>query len=231
MGIDVWKKLFSCAMSQIKQENIPKNSWSFGGGTVLMHKFNHRMSKDIDIFFLDKQLFSYVSPRVNDALEDIMIDFVEQDNFTKIYLQDGEIDFIFSPQISKCKPSLTTIEGKSIYVDSPVEIVAKKIEYRAEEFKARDIFDLSIVYFNLRNSLLKNIFLNQDKISSLKLRIDQIEKSEILEIELNNIYKLPGADKIKGKEFALCKDFIASMEKQFEFDKKFSRVRDTGLLR
>ena len=79
--------------------------------------------------------------------------------------------------------------------------------------------------------MLKNIFLNQDKISSLKLRIDQIEKSEILEIELNNIYKLPGADKIKGKEFALCKDFIASMEKQFEFDKKFSRVRDTGLLR
>lgn len=231
MGNDSWKKLFSYAMKQVTQAGIPSRSWSFGGGTVLMHKFNHRISKDIDIFFCDKQLFAYVSPRVNDALEDVMIDFVEQDNFTKIYLQDGEIDFIFSPQISRCKPSLKSIDGKSIYVDNPVEIIAKKIEYRAEEFKARDIFDLSVVYFNLRNSLLKNISFNEEKISSLKLRIEQIEKSGILEIELNNIYTLPGADKLIGKEAALCKDFIASMEKQLEFDKKFSRVKDTELSR
>ena len=36
---------------EIKQANLPSSMWTFGGGTVLMHKFNHRFSKDIDIFF------------------------------------------------------------------------------------------------------------------------------------------------------------------------------------
>ena len=69
------------------------------------------------------------------------------------------------------------------------------------------------------------------RLESLHLVLEQIEKSGILEIELNNIYTLPGADKLIGKEAALCKDFIASMEKQLEFDKKFSRVKDTELSR
>ncbi len=34
MEIDNWKKIFSYAMLQIKQSNIPNNSWSFGRGTV-----------------------------------------------------------------------------------------------------------------------------------------------------------------------------------------------------
>lgn len=226
----IWKKLFFCAMEQIKQANIPINSWSFGGGTVLMHRFNHRMSKDIDIFFGDKQLFAYISPRVNDALENIIIDFVEQDNFTKIYLPDGEIDFIFSPQISRCKPSLKLIENVNIYVDSPIEIISKKIEYRTEEFKARDVFDLSVVYSNLKNSLLKNINFDEQKIASLKKRIEKLEKSGILEIELNNIYTLDGAEKIRGKEVSICKDFIFSMEKQLEIDKNLY-VKNKGISR
>lgn len=50
MNSDSWKNLFSAAMQQIKQANLPSSMWTFGGGTVLMHKFNHRFSKDIDIF-------------------------------------------------------------------------------------------------------------------------------------------------------------------------------------
>ena len=43
--------------------------WSFGGGTVLMRKFRHRFSKDIDIFVPDPQYLGHVSPRLNDAAE------------------------------------------------------------------------------------------------------------------------------------------------------------------
>lgn len=231
MEIDNWKKIFSYAMLQIKQSNIPNNSWSFGGGTVLMQKFNHRFSKDIDIFFRDKQLFSYVSPRVNDALEDILVDFVEQDNFTKLYLPNGEIDFIYSPQVTNCKPDFKSIENIYLYVDSPIEIVAKKIEYRFEEFKPRDVFDLAIVYSKMKDNLVKNIPCDKYKLDTLKNRINDLEISGILNMELESIHILPGAKEIKGKEIALCKDFLNCMEKKIQREKYFSHAKTNGLSR
>jgi hypothetical protein len=36
-------------------------------------------------------------------------------------------------------------------MDNPVEIVAKKMIYRADEFKPRDIFDLAVVYQRKRD--------------------------------------------------------------------------------
>ena len=89
-------------------------------------------------------MLGYVSPRTHDVLEDRVIKYIEQDNFTKIYLKEGEIDFILSPRISHCKPVQAVIEGEKIFLDHPVEIIAKKIEHRASEFKARDVFDLAI---------------------------------------------------------------------------------------
>ncbi|GAB1253061.1 nucleotidyl transferase AbiEii/AbiGii toxin family protein [Desulfovibrio falkowii] len=220
MPNDTWKKLFSCAMEQIEQANIPHTSWSFGGGTVLMHKFNHRMSKDIDIFFRDKQLFAYISPRVNDALENETIDFVEQDNFTKIYLQQGEIDFIYSPQITSCIPTLQNINGKDIYVDNPVEIIAKKIYYRAEEFRARDVFDMSLVFFKCKDELLKNCLFSEEKIQTLKKRILELNQSGVLESELSNIATLSGAKEVRGKEILLSQDFFRCLERRFSLKKK-----------
>ena len=43
------------------------DDWSFGGGTVLMRRFRHRVSKDVDIFVPDPQYLGYVSPRLNDT--------------------------------------------------------------------------------------------------------------------------------------------------------------------
>ena len=65
----IWIKLFELALRQIDAAQLPEQSWRFGGGSVLMLEFNHRLSKDIDIFLSDRQLLQYLSPRVNDALE------------------------------------------------------------------------------------------------------------------------------------------------------------------
>ena len=220
MNSDSWKNLFSAAMQQIKQANLPSSMWTFGGGTVLMHKFNHRFSKDIDIFFSDRQLLGYISPRINDALEDRAIKYIEQDNFTKIYLKEGEIDFILSPRISNCKPVQAIIEGEKIFLDHPVEIIAKKIEHRANEFKARDVFDLAIVYSQIKTTMLKNLDISKEKLICLKNRVCDLHESNILENQLQEISRLPAGEKIRGTEFELFKNFMCAMEKQIDSKQK-----------
>lgn len=220
MNSDSWKNLFSAAMQQIKQANLPSSMWTFGGGTVLMHKFNHRFSKDIDIFFSDRQLLGYISPRINDALEYRAIKYIEQDNFTKIYLKEGEIDFILSPRISNCKPVQAIIEGEKIFLDHPVEIIAKKIEHRANEFKARDVFDLAIVYSQMKTTMLKNLDISKEKLICLKNRVCDLHESNILENQLQEIGRLPTGEKIKGTEFELFKNFMCAMEKQIDSKQK-----------
>ena len=39
--------------------------WTFGGGTVLMFRYRHRLSKDIDIFVPDPQDLGFVTPRLS----------------------------------------------------------------------------------------------------------------------------------------------------------------------
>ncbi|MDR1655992.1 MAG: nucleotidyl transferase AbiEii/AbiGii toxin family protein [Deltaproteobacteria bacterium] len=51
-----WESLFNRAVKQLEAGKLPTKSWSFGGGTALMFMFNHRHSKDIDIFLSDVAL-------------------------------------------------------------------------------------------------------------------------------------------------------------------------------
>lgn len=140
-----WEVLFVRALDQLKQGGVAKKDWTFGGGTVLTYKFNHRESKDIDIFFSTPQLLNFVSPRVNDAAEANLTNYTEQAHHTRLHFAEGEIDFIVAKQISEIKPSFTKVLGHYVYLEHPTEIIAKKIYYRAEEFKPRDVFDLAVV--------------------------------------------------------------------------------------
>ncbi len=69
-------------------------AWSFGGGTVLMLRINHRASKDIDLFVPDPQCLGYVNPRLSDAAESITTDYEENAEFIKLHLPAGEIDIV-----------------------------------------------------------------------------------------------------------------------------------------
>lgn len=50
-----WRALFGPAlalMSHLEEQTVDP-PWTFGGGTVLMLRFDHRLSKDIDLFVPD----------------------------------------------------------------------------------------------------------------------------------------------------------------------------------
>ncbi len=113
-----------------------------------MIQYGHRMSKDIDLFFSDPQLLQYVSPVVNDALEDVMADYVDDHLFKRYVLPDGKIDFIKGNPVTNLEPNVLEFDSRVIYTDSPVEIVAKKIFYRSEDFRVRDVFDQAVVLLN-----------------------------------------------------------------------------------
>ncbi|WP_244106535.1 nucleotidyl transferase AbiEii/AbiGii toxin family protein [Burkholderia anthina] len=53
-----WQGLFRHALTlidEIRKHGTARPFWTFGGGTVLMLRHGHRVSKDIDIFVPDPQ--------------------------------------------------------------------------------------------------------------------------------------------------------------------------------
>ena len=124
---------------------VTLDDWSFGGGTVLMRRHRHRVSKDIDIFVPDPQYLGYLSPRLNTAAESLTESYIEQAGSLKLIFPEGEIDFVASAPLTKKPTVVETLFGREVQVETSTEIVAKKVWHRGVEFTARDIFDLAMV--------------------------------------------------------------------------------------
>ena len=90
-----------------------------------MLKHMHRFSRDIDIFVSDPQYVTAFSPRVNDRAEDESTLYDEQHQYVKLYFPEGEVDFVASPIISSNPFETQQILGRTVKVETPLEIVAK----------------------------------------------------------------------------------------------------------
>lgn len=144
----VWEILFPHAftlMDEVRKHGGIEPMWTFGGGTVLMLRYNHRFSRDIDLFVPDPQYLGYVSPRLSQAAEDISSDYIEQGIFVKLVLDAGEIDVVASPNLTPDPFEIWEIMGQPVRVETAAEIVAKKLYHRGDRATARDLFDLATV--------------------------------------------------------------------------------------
>ncbi len=144
----IWQTLLPHAftlMDDIARLGIPDPFWTFGGGTVLMLRHQHRMSKDIDIFVPDPQYLGFVSPRLSDAADRVSQDYVEGPGYVKLLRPEGEIDFVASPNLTAQPFEEWTLLGRKVKVETSAEIVAKKLWHRGDRATARDLFDLSLV--------------------------------------------------------------------------------------
>lgn len=145
---DLWKGLFQHTLLLIDDvlERGTKNLyWTFGGGTVLMLRHNHRFSKDIDIFVPDPQALGYVTPRLSSRAEALTTEYTEAANFVKLFLPEGEIDFVASPNLT-INPYVTQeLLGREVKVETSAEIIAKKFFHRGNRLTARDMFDFALV--------------------------------------------------------------------------------------
>jgi predicted nucleotidyltransferase component of viral defense system len=144
----VWQTLLAHAFTlvdEIARRGISDPFWTFGGGTVLMLRYGHRLSKDIDIFVPDPQYLGFVSPRLSDAAEQISSDYVEGPGYVKLLRPEGEIDFVASPNLTTTPFEEWTLMGRAVKVETATEIVAKKLWHRGDRATARDLFDLALV--------------------------------------------------------------------------------------
>ncbi len=146
--LKIWEKLFERALvliDSVSAAGVTLDDWSFGGGTVLMRRHHHRVSKDIDIFVPDPQYLGYLSPRLNTSAESLTGKYIEQANSLKLIFPEGEIDFVASVPLTKQPTVVEKLFGREVQVETSTEIVAKTVWHRGAEFTARDIFDLAMV--------------------------------------------------------------------------------------
>lgn len=126
---------------------LPGPEWSFGGGTALAVTYAHRISYDIDIFLDSASTLKALTPAKNAAVRALVGDnrFEFPGNYLKLSLANGEIDFIVAAAVTDDPTTDWAFEGRTVALETPVEIAAKKISYRSSGFKVRDIFDLAVV--------------------------------------------------------------------------------------
>ena len=145
-----WQALLPRALALIDEMRthggIADPFWTLGGGTVLMFRHRHRLSKDIDIFVPDPQYLGFVTPRLNDVAAGMTAEYTEQPSaWVKLQFEEGEVDFVASPNLLGDAWETWEIDGHDIRVETSAEIIAKKMFHRGDRVTARDLFDLALV--------------------------------------------------------------------------------------
>lgn len=157
-----WETLFPKALKLIdeiaKYGGVNEPFYTFGGGTVLMLRYQHRLSNDIDIFVPDPQSLGFVRPRLSDTADEMCkSQYSEAENVVKLILKEGEIDFVASPNLLPDQDAFEhwDLFGRSVRAETAAEIVAKKMFHRGDKATARDLFDFALVVEREPLALLK----------------------------------------------------------------------------
>ena len=146
---DGWKSLLTSCFAVI-DEVVRQHRVDFpiqiGGGSMLLRRYRHRKSKDLDLFVTDARLVRWCSPRFNDAAADLFPDYGEEATALKLVVGMQDVDIIVAaPVVLDGAVDRETLAGRTILVERPREILAKKVAYRGRTFQPRDVFDLACV--------------------------------------------------------------------------------------
>jgi hypothetical protein len=147
---DPWKELLApcfAVVDAVTSEHKVDFPIRIGGGSMLLRRYRHRKSKDLDLFVSDVRLARWCSPRFNEAAMDLFPDYSEEGTAVKLIIGMQEVDVIAVAPIMSDDEALDAviIKDRSVLVERPREILAKKIIYRGRTFQPRDIFDLACV--------------------------------------------------------------------------------------
>lgn len=119
--LKIWETLFQRALiliDSVGASGTKLADWSFGGGTVLMRRHRHRVSKDIDIFVPDPQYLGYLNPRLSTAAESLTTHYDEQANFVKLSFRWHFVGLILAA--SAC---VATASAQPQYPNRPIRFV------------------------------------------------------------------------------------------------------------
>ena len=147
--------------------------WIFGGGTALAVHLSHRVSYDIDAFVCSSDVIRDLTPNRNPVTREILGGrrYEYPGNYLKLCLDHGEIDFIVSSSHTDNPTTAWDFGGTIINIETPCEIVIKKIFYRPSSFKVRDVFDFASVLPSYGDALALALPEVEDRLDKLRDRI------------------------------------------------------------
>jgi hypothetical protein len=175
-----WEALFKFALQAIDSVGEPafaRKNWSFGGGTVLMRRYGHRVSRDVDIFVPDPQWLAHLDPALNDTVDALTSRHLKSAGFLRLYFPEGEVDFIAAAPVTGKPWVLETVLARRVQVDTSIEILAKKIRYRAADLTARDLFDFALVAQKHPREMAKVAAVLRERRDAVLERLSSSEKS------------------------------------------------------
>jgi predicted nucleotidyltransferase component of viral defense system len=180
---DSWKDLLASAVAifdDLDAKGFGTPDVVIGGGTVLMFRFEHRLSKDIDFFMHDAQWLSVLTPRLNDATAAMTTTYQEQGNSLKLVLPRGDIDFVVSGPVSNAAAiDSLAFMGRTFPLEATEEILAKKLFYRAAHFQPRDVFDFVVAIERDRASAARALAAAAANRDLLTRRIEQLSRMPV----------------------------------------------------
>ena len=207
-----WSSLLQHAftiLDDLKQHGgISKPFWTLGGGTVLMLRHQHRLSKDIDIFVPDPQYLGFVTPRLSDVAANVAQDYVEAAGYVKLIRSEGEIDFVAAQNLTRQPYEVWSLLGRTVNVETSAEIIAKKLWHRGDAATARDLFDLSLVIQKEPAALREAApYLTKHRDAFL---YQLNTRQPIFELQFEAIDRLQHKPSF-SQAFALAKDFLSHL--------------------
>ena len=157
-----------------------------------------------------------MSPKLNDAVEGSILDYDETTKHIKITFPEGDVVFIVAGNITGYAPVEREMYGRNVFVDDALEIVGKKIFFRAAKFRPRDVFDLAVVYADRKDEMIEIGATMLEKIEELSQRFERMRNRSEYQAyaESGELHSLPGAVKIIRNEVKLCLDFISNVEQR-----------------
>ncbi|MEW8959653.1 nucleotidyl transferase AbiEii/AbiGii toxin family protein [Neomoorella humiferrea] len=184
MQTEPWRGLFRTALAILADRNITTDAWTFGGGTALALFLRHRESRDVDIFLSDAQLLNLLTPRLNEDVAEGVSDYTEGSSFLKLKYTEGEIDFILAPFLTRNPWILMEVDGVTVRVETPEEIIIKKLFYRSETLRARDIVDTAAVFAARKEYLLAAATVLGSRLEALQRRWERLQPAFLAEARL-----------------------------------------------
>lgn len=166
-----WLRLFRVAHSLIEQVNSAQviiRNWTFGGGTAMMLRIDHRESNDVDIFLPDAQMLQFLDPEKWDFQFEIQPDDCRSDGVRSLkfaFDHIGQIDFIVARALTLPPTTEANVDGQTVQLETITEIITKKIYHRASSLQSRDVFDIAAAAEQHAESLIASLKLYPDQVA------------------------------------------------------------------
>ncbi|WP_207459679.1 nucleotidyl transferase AbiEii/AbiGii toxin family protein [Azospirillum sp. SYSU D00513] len=215
---DDWKSLLAY-LFPVVGEVVQRHGLPFpiqiGGGSMLLRRYRHRKSRDLDVFVTDARLVRLCSPRINEAAADIFVDYGEEASAVKLVLGMQEIDIIaVAPVITDEATEEAVLKGRDILIERPREILAKKVVYRGRTFQPRDVFDLACIAVEEPEEVAAILpWLSPTHLDDLAVRLDEIEP--ILDRELaDKVEAYPDFQPVIGKCLDITRGVLATWKEE-----------------